>query len=246
MSFLVHHGVKGMHWGVRRYQNYDGTRIGGSKNRIIDKGASSSDFTIRKGTTTYRVAGEKESYTDHKRKYMSVTDEDRELYGYGDMTSLLNYDTSNGGFGEYTSEFIKDARVAKGEKIVEDLIDKYGDVSIQEAYLIDKETRSKFANREDRSDYLNDEDYGWDDVDEYDDWTKVDNWSRDTAAWEKTRDFVWNMMETKGDTILEDYKREGYDAIIDPYDYIANVADMPLIVIDPAVSIKNKSYRKLG
>lgn len=38
---MQHHGVKGMHWGVRRYQNRDGTRTAAGKKRYnTDKGSS--------------------------------------------------------------------------------------------------------------------------------------------------------------------------------------------------------------
>lgn len=35
--YLVHHGIKGMHWGIRRYQNADGTLTEAGKVRYIKK-----------------------------------------------------------------------------------------------------------------------------------------------------------------------------------------------------------------
>ena len=32
-SYLVHHGIKGMHWGIRRYRNADGTLTEAGKSR---------------------------------------------------------------------------------------------------------------------------------------------------------------------------------------------------------------------
>ena len=32
-TYLVHHGIKGQHWGVRRYQNEDGTLTNIGKSR---------------------------------------------------------------------------------------------------------------------------------------------------------------------------------------------------------------------
>lgn len=54
---LYHYGVKGMHWGVRRYQNADGTLKPAGRKRYTDSGTSSAKTT----------RGGKKQLTDEER-----------------------------------------------------------------------------------------------------------------------------------------------------------------------------------
>lgn len=74
VDYIYHYGVKGMKWGVRRYQNYDGTRI---------KDRYNSDQVVKKGHKFERVY----TVTDHKD---NESYKNKRLYVSDDAGAYLN------------------------------------------------------------------------------------------------------------------------------------------------------------
>ena len=73
-SVIEHHGIKGQKWGVRRYQNKDGTLTEEGKRRINEV-TKSYDFTLQKGTKLYRVSTDSKDPTENaSRNVMGRTE----------------------------------------------------------------------------------------------------------------------------------------------------------------------------
>lgn len=79
MSFLAHHGILGQKWGVRRFQNKDGSLTAEGKKRFLNSDGSLKPNKIINGrdygisTTLSRVKrnkGKKYSLTKNQKKYM--------------------------------------------------------------------------------------------------------------------------------------------------------------------------------
>ena len=232
-----------MRWGIRRYQNPDGTLTPAGKKRYGEAlskiGSSNAESwrnedrrragisnidadtdVIKKGSHINRYANSNEAL-DSRNKYASLTVEDKHRYGED-----YNEGALRGAMDTPASLFVysakKDIRVASGEKVAKDLIDAYGDAAMREMY----DYVRKY------SDYARNLGFG-----------KRPKAQREAVDYvEKTSsavtNFFKNTMSAHMDEISKKYSNEKYDAFVDAEDWAGGYYDYPLILIEPSKSMK--------
>lgn len=234
-----------MRWGIRRYQNKDGTLTPAGKKRYgealskltpsnFDKcveigknkaGVSRVDANtdiIKRGSSINRYATSNETL-DSRRKYASLTNDDRDLYRDQIVLGGIGSD-----FGEPISLFEYEAkkklRIASGEKVVNDLIDSYGDSSIREMYDYVHKYRNTVNEMNRRTA------------------SKV---QKEAASYvEKSSStldkFFADAIKLHMDDISNRYSKEKYDGFVDAEDWATKFAEYPIVIINPKESMKLK------
>lgn len=273
LGYISHHGVLGQKWGVRRYQNSDGTLTAAGKARIkqiyskdsqigMDKRWADQEIRglqragVIKGATTDQIKKEsivgrysnnnKESLD--KRKYVYVTDTDKRAY-----KSLIK----EGGIGtkgakdvyNYRLEAKKNLKIANQDEVLKYVLDKYGDRKTKEIF---KEYRDLDLRNNANKVYAlqhPETNYGQYLNKKLPEDQKNEKWAGDYAfklrnEGHKALNNILYQNETAYKDISDHYIKKGYDAIVDIEDYYGGF-EYPLILLDPSNSVSIKSTRKI-
>ena len=248
MNELYHHGIKGQKWGVRRYQNKDGSLTTAGRKRIRSefskrlykdieyekklnselskKGIviSKNGVFLKKNSTLGRYSTNPNEKIEGN-KYTYITDNDKKSYwnmasnnllGFKNHTEIFNYKLKN----------ISDLKIAEGKVVVDRIVKKYGDKQVKNLW-------KEYNNLNLRNNY--DKMYSLSKNDE----TKwMYDYSKDVKN--KVFKFINNnlyMDSHINDDIINDFKKKGYDAMVDAEDWSGGF-DYPLIIFDSDKKLK--------
>lgn len=252
-NYLCHYGIKGMKWGVRRYQNPDGSLTAEGRKRY---GSNSTIYS--KGEKFYRISTKKEETEKNNYKYVSKLESDRNYYK-GIYAQDIMFDPN-----KYTTESYANAKL-------KDVVDDYKNSGYNLYELTyeakrdivspNKKTRVKVFSemieqdpqlvKQIHDDLINDKYFGKDpelrkEIDEVltiNKDTKLSDIQKDKRAFQLFSASLNNSDEIRNKyfDILKEY---GYNAIVDDND-AGEITRKPMIVIDPADVVQLVEAREL-
>ena len=259
MNELYHHGILGQKWGIRRYQNKDGSLTEAGKLRYGTRNLDS--HTIKKGTVLYRVTPNKNEQNDNKSVYVSYTPIDRAKYLGPYFNQLRKYNDSD---EMYEQQYVlnKDLKVPSRDEtisVMESLTKKDPSFATNAAkQMVASATGQKLVNEFMKDPYYKNmtfaklnQGYSMKDAEHS---TKIEigkdfteqfavDFGNNPVKWSTSIQYSLGGSEENRNKVIKELKKRGYNAMVDEAGYRTDSEQTgveALIVFDGS-NMSNKS-----
>lgn len=137
---LMHFGIKGQKWGVRRFQNKDGSITPKGKKRYEDDEAT----IIKKDTTFNRISTTAEKKTNKNRTYLTYTDKDHDYYKENMTKYRKMMDGQNAKIYDVAYKNTRDIILPSHKKQVDEFVKLYSNKKKRISSEVARENASRY------------------------------------------------------------------------------------------------------